>query len=447
MTDLHPLARPLIRLAPVAALALCLFAATVSAQTPRAAPVAQTGDYILAIVNQELVTAAELQLRLARVREEAARNKQALPAADELRKQLLDALIDERVQVTYARESAQRLDEAELDRAVANVAVQNQLSMPQLRERLRGDGIDYTRFRTNLRDQIMTERVREREVQARIRVSDEDIDKYLDKRRAEAGAAAELNIAQLLVAVPDGASATTVAERRAVAEAALARIKRGESFEAVVRQLSEGPNKDQGGAIGLRPADRLPDVFVETVKPLKVGEVAGSVLRTGAGFHLLKLLDKREAGAFTTLQTRARHILLRTSPQLSQEAAVARLADFKRQIQSGAKSFEQLARDNSEDGSAPQGGDLGWANPGMFVPEFEEAMSTLSLGGISEPVVSRFGVHLIQVTERRTTTLEPKQQREQARNVLREQKFDDAYAEWIRELRARAYVEMREPPQ
>ena len=447
MTDLHPLARPLIRLAPVAALALCLFAATVSAQTARAAPVAQTGDYILAIVNQELVTAAELQLRLARVREEAARNKQALPAADELRKQLLDALIDERVQVTYARESGQRLDEAELDRAVANVAVQNQLSMPQLRERLRGDGIDYTRFRTNLRDQIMTERVREREVQARIRISDEDIDKYLDKRRAEAGAAAELNIAQLLVAVPDGASATTVAERRAVAEAALARIKRGESFEAVVRQISEDPNKDKGGAIGLRPADRLPDVFVETVKPLKVGEVAGSVLRTGAGFHLLKLLDKREAGAFTTLQTRARHILLRTSPQLSQEAAVARLADFKRQIQSGAKSFEQLARDNSEDGSAPQGGDLGWANPGMFVPEFEEAMSTLSLGGISEPVVSRFGVHLIQVTERRTTTLEPKQQREQARNVLREQKFDDAYAEWIRELRARAYVEMREPPQ
>ena len=447
MTDLHPLSRPLIRLVPLATLALCLFAATVSAQTPRTAPVAQTGDYILAIVNQELVTAAELQLRLARVRDEAARNKQALPAADELRKQLLDVLIDERVQVTYARESGQRLDEAELDRAVANVAVQNQLSMPQLRERLRGDGIDYTRFRTNLRDQIMTERVREREVQARIRISDEDIDKYLDKRRVEAGAAAELNIAQLLVAVPDGASVATVAERRAVAEAALARIKRGESFEALARQISEDPNKDKGGAIGLRPADRLPDVFVETVKPLKVGEVAGSVLRTGAGFHLLKLLDKREAGAFTTLQTRARHILLRTSPQLSQEAAVARLADFKRQIQSGAKSFEQLARDNSEDGSAPQGGDLGWANPGMFVPEFEEAMSTLSLGGISEPVVSRFGVHLIQATERRTTTLEPKQQREQARNVLREQKFDDAYAEWIRELRARAYVEMREPPQ
>ena len=454
MTDLQPLlrpllrppTRPLLRLAPIAALSLCLFAATVSAQTARAAPVAQTGDYILAIVNQELVTAAELQLRLARVREDAARNKQALPAAAELRQQLLDALIDERVQVTYARESGQRLDDAELDRAVANVAVQNQLSMPQLRERLRGDGIDYTRFRNNLRDQIMTERVREREVQARIRISDEDIDKYLDKRRAEAGAAAELNIAQVLIAVPDDASAATLAERRAVAEAALARIKRGESFETVVRQLSEGPNKDQGGAIGLRPADRLPDVFVETVKPLKVGEVAGSVLRTGAGFHLLKLIDKREAGAFTTLQTRARHILLRTSAQLSQEAAVARLAEFKRQIQSGAKSFEQLARDNSEDGSAPQGGDLGWANPGMFVPEFEETMSTLSLGGISEPVVSRFGVHLIQVTERRTTTLEPKQQREQARNVLREQKFDDAYAEWIRELRARAYVEMREPP-
>ena len=430
----------------VAVLALLMFASAASAPL-RAAPVTQTGDYIIAVVNQELVTAAELQLRLARVRGEAARANQSLPAPEQLRTQLLDVLIDERVQITYAREAGQRVDEAELDRAVANVAVQNQVSMTQLRERLRQDGVDYARFRNNLRDQIMTERVREREVVGRIRVSDAEIDGYLDKRRAEAGAAAEFNVAQVLVTVPDGATVTAVAERRSRAEKALARIKAGEAFEAVARQVSEDANKDQGGVIGMRPADRLPDVFIEVVRPLKVGEVAATVLRTGAGFHLLKLVDKRDAAAFTTQQTRARHILLRLSAQLPQDAAIRRLAEFKRQIAAGTKSFEQLARDNSEDGSAAQGGDLGWTSPGAFVPEFEEAMNALSLGGISEPIVSRFGAHLIQVTERRQTTLDPKQQREQARNVLREQKFDEAYAEWIRELRARAYVEMREPPQ
>jgi peptidyl-prolyl cis-trans isomerase SurA len=239
---------------------------------------------------------------------------------------------------------------------------------------------------------------------------------------------------------------TETVERRARIDAALARVKAGEAFEAVAKEVSEDANKAQGGVIGMRPADRLPDVFVEKVRSLKPGEVAPSVLRTGAGFHALKLIDRREASAFSITQTHARHILLRPSPQLSQDAAMKRLADFKRQITSRSKTFEQLARENSEDGSAPSGGDLGWAAPGQFVPEFEEAMNALPDGGISEPLVSRFGVHLIQVIERRKVNLEPKQQREQARNVLREQKFDQAYLEWLRDLRARAYIELREPP-
>jgi peptidyl-prolyl cis-trans isomerase SurA len=197
----------------------------------------------------------------------------------------------------------------------------------------------------------------------------------------------------------------------------------------------------------MRPADRLPDVFMEVIRPMKVGDVTSVPLRTGAGFHLLKLVDKRDGSAFAITQTRARHILLRPSAQLPVAAVSARLTEFRRQIAAGQKSFEQLARDNSEDASAAQGGDLGWAGPGMFVPEFEEAMNRLAIGGLSEPIVSRFGVHLIQVVERRQTTLDLRQQREQARNILREQKFEEAYAEWLRDLRARAYVEMREPPQ
>ncbi len=427
------------------ALLLATAAPAAPAQT-RAAPV-RTGDYILAVVNQELVTASELNSRIERVRADAARQRATLPPEEQLRREVLDALIDERVQLTHARDSGTRIDDAELDRAVNNVAVQNQITMAQLRERLRKEGIDYARFRNNVRDQLLTERVREREVQGRIRVTDADIDALLDERRAAARTAAEYNIAQLLVSVPDGASVEETARRRERAEAAKKRIAAGESFEAVARELSEDPNRAAGGVLGMRSADRLPDVFVETVKNLKPGEVAPELLRTGAGFHLLKLIDKREGDAFRITQTRARHILLRTSPQLSADAAQRRLAGFRQQIESGRASFEALARENSEDGSAPQGGDLGWTNPGTFVPEFEAAMNRLEINGISDPVVSRFGVHLIQVTERRQVTLDPKQQREQARNVLRERKFDEAYDEWLRELRARAYIEMHEAPQ
>ena len=429
------------------ALGPLLAAPVASQQRAATAAAARNGDYIVAVVNQELVTAGELQLRLDRVRDDAARARQALPPEAELRQQLLDLLIEERVQVTHARETGQRIDDAELDRAVSNVAVQNQLTLEQLRDKLRRDGTDFTRFRNNVRDQMLTERVREREVATRIRISDEEVDAYLDKRREAASAEAQYNVAQILVTLPEGADAAAQAQRRARAEAARARVKAGESFAAVAKDISEDPNSAEGGAIGMRPAERLPDAFVAAVRGLKPGEMAAELLRTGAGFHLLKLVDKRDGNAFTLLQTRARHILLRPSQQLSQEAAQRRLAGFKQQVESGAKSFEQLARENSEDGSAPQGGDLGWVSPGAFVPEFEEAMATLEIGGMSDPVVSRFGVHLIQVTERRQVTLEPKQQREQARNVLREQKFEPAYAEWIRDLRARAYVELREPPQ
>jgi len=404
-------------------------------------------DYIVAVVNQELVTNAELQSRLTRIREDAARTKTPLPPPAELRKQVLEALIDERVQVTNARETGPKIDDAELDRAVGNVAVQNQMTMAQLRARLQQQGLAYGAFRNNVKDQMLMERVREREVTQRIRISNDDIDKLIEQRRAAAGTSTQLNIAQILVTVPEGASGDVVAQRKARADAALARVKGGEAFDVVAREISEDGNKAQGGVIGMRPMDRLPDVFVEVVRTLKPGEVSPTLLRSGAGFHVLKLVDRQDGGAFTVQQTHARHILLRVSEQLSVEAASRRLAEFKRQIVSGAKTFEQLARENSEDGSAAAGGDLGWASPGTYVPEFEETMNALPLNGISEPLPSRFGVHLIQVLERRQTNLDVKQQREQARNVLREQKFEDAYLEWVRDLRGRAYIEMRDAPQ
>jgi peptidyl-prolyl cis-trans isomerase SurA len=232
-----------------------------------------------------------------------------------------------------------------------------------------------------------------------------------------------------------------------VAELALARVKGGEAFEAVAREVSEDANRAQGGVIGARPASRLPDAFVEATKALKPGEVTAQPLRTGAGFHLLKVVSRKEVVLGQVQQTRSRHVLLRTSPQLTAEVAARRLAEYRRQIEAGTKTFDAIAREFSEDGSAAGGGDLGWSSPGTMVPEFEQAMNALPINGLSDPVVSRFGVHLIQVLERREQAVELKQLRDQARNVLREQRFDQAYADWTKELRSRAYVEYREPPQ
>ena len=406
---------------------------------------AQTGDYIVAVVNQELVTAAEVEQRLTRVRAEAQQTRQQLPPPAALRKQVVDVLIDERVLVTNARESGARIDESELDRAVANVAAQNQLTLPQLRERLRKEGIEYAKFRSNIKDQMMVERTREREVAGRIRISDAEIDALIEERRS-GGANAQFNIAQIMVPVPDNAPQAVVAERRGVAQAALRRVRGGEDFAAVAREVSQDGNRAAGGEIGMRPADRLPDVFVKAVRPLKSGEISPDLLRSASGFHVLKLIERKDE-AFSVQQVRARHILLRPSAALTTEAAARRLVQFRREILAGGKTFEQLARENSEDSSAPQGGDLGWATAGAYVPEFEEALAALDVGGISEPVVTRFGVHLVQVVDRRQVTLDAKQQREQARNILREQKFEEAYVEWLRDLRGRAYIEMRDPPQ
>ncbi len=437
-----------------AALALALLVPWASAQTraggasnaaPAAAP--RTADYIVAVVNQELVTNGELEQRMERIRDDAARSNTPLPPPAQLRKEVLESLINERVQLTHARDSGQTIDEAELDRAVTNVAAQNQLTLAQLLERLRQQGISYGVFRNNVRDQMLIERVREREVNARIRITEQEVDAQLEAERKAAGQQTELDIAQILVTVPEGASDAVVAERRARAEAAFARVKAGESFEAVAREVSEDGNRERGGVIGLKPADRLPDLFVSAVSSLKVGEMTPQLLRSGAGFHILKLLERRDPGTVMVQQTHARHILLRVSDQLPQEAALKRLAEFKREILSGAKTFEEVARANSEDASAPQGGDLGWASPGAFVPEFEEAMKALPLQGISDPFVSRFGVHIVQVLGRREVALDARQLREQARNVLREQKFRPAYLDWLRDLRARAYVELRDPPQ
>ncbi len=406
----------------------------------------RTADFIVAVVGNELVTQVEVNQRMAQAREQANRENARLPEAAELRQKIVETLIDERLQVVNAREGGIRVDDGEVDRAIDNIASMNKMSMSDLRERLRLDGMDFNRFRSNIRDQIASDRAREREVQTRIKITDAELDAYIAEQRAGRAMSVELNIAQILVTVPDGANETVVAERLARLKAAQARLKAGEPFELVAKAVSEDGNKERGGEIGARPADRLPDLFVNAVKDMAVGAVTAEPLRSGAGFHLLKLLSRGDANTDNVTQTRARHILLRPSIRLTAEAAQRRLAEFRSQVASGKRKFEDLAREYSEDGSASRGGDLGWTAPGSFVPEFETAMNALPVNGMSSPIVSRFGVHLIQVMERRQVPVDPKQVREQARAALRERKYEGAYTEWMGELRSRTFIEMREPP-
>ncbi len=406
----------------------------------------QPGDHIAVVVNAEVVTAAEIAGRVDRARVDAQRNGQNLDT-EAVRKAALESLIEERVLVTHARDAGARVDEAELDRVVANVAAQNRLTLPQLLERLKQDGTDVKQFRENLRDQMLIERVRDNEVTRRIRVTDGEIDKLLDERRAAAAAGSPVNLAQILIPIPQGASSEQRASRRAEAEAALRRVQGGEDFAAVAREVSQDGNRANGGEIGLRPPDRLPELFQQAIKDLAVGQVRGEVLESGVGFHVVKLIERQPPPDLNKVtETRARHILVRPHERLPAQAIAQRLAEIKRAVETGQARFEDVARQISEDGSREQGGDLGWAAPGQFVPEFEETMNALPINGISEPFQSRFGLHILQVLERREVTVDPRQLREQARAMVRERKFDEAYKEWISDLRAKAFIEHREAP-
>jgi len=406
---------------------------------------ATPGDHIVAIVNQELVTSIELGQRMQAMRAQAARAGQPVPSEDAMREQALESLIQERAIVTHAREMGWRIEEAEIDRAVRSVAAQNRMNVEQLTKALQAQGLDMTRFRDNLRDQIMVERTREREVNARIEISEDEITREIEAEQAQARSEAEVNLAQILVPVPEGADEATVRSLRARIDQALARVRAGEPFETVAREVSEDANRERGGEIGLRPVDRLPDLFAQAARTMTPGQVT-EPLRSGAGFHVLKLLERKQAAVDNGVETRARHILLRLSDQTPPQQAAERLLSLRRQIESGERTFEDVAREVSEDGSAAQGGDLGWFAPGVMVPEFEQPASRLPVGAISDPIRSRFGMHLIQVLDRRPLVLTDEQRREQVRNVLRERKFDKAFQDWVEELRARAYVELRDAP-
>jgi peptidyl-prolyl cis-trans isomerase SurA len=428
-------------LAWLASAALAFSAGNLLAQTAAPSAVVLV-DRIVAVVNSEVITSREVAERVKAVTQQLSQQGTPLPPADVLQKQVLERMIVDRLQIQLAKETALRVDDLQLDRTVARVAESNKMSLTEFRHTLERDGIQFDKFREEIRNEIMLSRLREREVDNRIVVTDNEIDYFLSQQGASQATASEYDLAHILLRLPDQASPEQVDKQRARAEQVLLQLREGADFAKLAVSYSDAPDALQGGAMGWRSRDRLPELFAHALNGMKPGEVSG-IIRSPAGFHVIKLVDRRGGGAPALVeQTHARHILAKTSEIVSEADARRKLNNLRERIVNGT-DFGELAKLNSDDASSIKGGDLGWIYPGDTVPEFERVMNSLKVGQLSEPFVTSFGWHLMQVLERRQADVSGERKRQEARLILRERKADEAYQEWLRQLRDRAFVEYR----
>jgi len=417
---------------------LAFAAASSAAESPKqAVPI----DRIEVVVNDDVITRGELDKRIASVTKMLREQKTALPEKDVLERQVLERMIMEMLQAQFAKEVGLRIDDAQLDKTILRIAQQNKFSsVAAFRAKLEQDGTNFKEFREEIRNEMISVRLREREVDSKLVISENDVDNYLSNQARQEGKGEELQLAHIMIVVPEQASADKIQSYRNRADQALAKLRSGSSFAQVAAGYSDAQDALKGGELGWRPADRLPPLFAEALQKMKPGEVS-PVLRSPNGFHIIKLLDRRSKDTpIVITQTHARHILIKTSELVSEDEAKKRLQEIKLRIDKGA-DFAEQARLYSEDGSAPQGGDLGWLSPGETVPEFENAMNALKVGQVSGLVQSGFGWHLIQVLERRNADVSEEQKRQRARNAIRTFKSDEAFQDWLRQLRDRAFIE------
>ncbi|MDY7576764.1 peptidylprolyl isomerase [Herbaspirillum sp. RTI4] len=433
----------------------CCIAAAAYAQTA-AAPVAaassprqqiQPVDFIVAVVNSEVITQRELLSRLSDVEKRLSAQGGAMPPRGQLQKQVLERMIVERAQAQLAKESGVAIDDTMLDRGLTRIAEQNKLTLVQLRAQLEHDGMNYASFREDIRREMLTQRLREREVDNKVQVLESEVDNYLAAEK-NTQATQELNVAQILITTPENASPEQLLQRRERAEDVLRQLKTGGDFAKLAAVYSDSTDALQGGDLGWRAGDRLPELFVTAVASLQPGQVS-ALVRSNNGFHILKLLGRRSAGAASIAalpavqQTHVRHILIKLNQVVTANDARRKLLEIKDRLDHKAATFEELAKLYSNDLSASKGGDLGWVYPGDTVPEFERAMDKLKPGEISEPVETPFGFHLIEVVERKTDDASKERQRQAARQALRERKIQEATDDWMRQVRDNAYVEYR----
>lgn len=433
-------------------LALVCMAGGVAAQTaPRAAsPSAKPVeiDRVVAVVNTDVITMVELETRRLSVERQLRQRRIEVPPEEELRKQVLERLISDRALSQAARDAGLRVDDAQLDRAVARLAEENRATPAQLRAQLERDGVSFTRFREEIREEMLISRLREREVDAKLVISEADVDAFLAEQRESGTVAPEYDISQILLRIPEGANPEQIERQRLRGEEILRQLQRGGDFARLSAAFSDAPEAMSAGALGWRSAERLPQMFVEVAAKLKPGEVA-PLLRSPNGFHVLRLNASRagtDVGMSGTpvQQTRVRHILMRPTEATPQADVLRRLRDIRERLIGKSAEFADMARQYSADGTATRGGELGWIYPGDTVPGFERAIDQLKPGEISEPVRTEFGFHLIEVLERRTDVASPERQRQTARQALRERRIEEQTQDWLRQVRDRTYVEYRD---
>ena len=429
----------------IAALALAAVAASAQRSPPAstaAPPRVIAIDRVIAVVNDEAITQYELDDARSIVLQQLKQQNVQQPATDVLDKQVLERLITERALLQHAKDSGIKVDDTQVERAIQRIAEDNKLTLDGLRQALARDGVTYAKYREDVRREIIVQRLREREVDARITVSDAEVENYLATIKAQFGGEAEYRLAHILVVVPEQASAEQIEAKRRRAEEAAKNIRDGADFGQVAAGFSDASDALSGGNLGWRPGARLPTVFAETVRGMKVGDVS-PVLRSAAGFHIVKLIDRRSQNEAALVdQMHVRHILIRVNEITSEADGKAKIDRLKDRLDAGAK-FEDMARLNSEDASSAKGGDLGWVSPGDTVPVFEEAMNKLAVKQVSAPVRSPFGWHLIEVLGRRKQDVSADRARMQAQLAIRQRKSDEAFQDWIRQTRDRAYVEVR----
>ena len=424
-------------------------------------------DGVVAVVNTGFISRKEIDDRVATIVKQSAANSASLPGKDALRKQVLEQLIVEKVQLQEAQQNGITVSDAELDKIIVDIAARNKLSVAGFREAIIKSGSTFSSYRDLLRNDVIVTRFREREVDAQIKISDAEVDNYISERtramaapapnQAGSGGQEELDVAQIFIPVDASAGPAAISEARKQADALLREARGDVDFLQLGAKAAKENPRIKFQSLGYRTPDRLPQIFLEAVRNLGSGQLAPSVVKSAAGFHVLKVLDRRVTVAasqpsaqeatgistpknITITETMARHILLRSRAGLTDADAERRLSVYRDQVLAKAADFGELAKKYSEDGSAPNGGVLGWMSPGQLVPEFEFAMNRLQIGEVSNPVKTEFGWHLIQVLERRDAQLTVEKQREFARAALRERKFEQLYQDWLRQLRDTATV-------
>ncbi len=399
-------------------------------------------DRVVAVVNDEAITQYDLDDAKRIVLQQLKQQNVQPPAQDVLDKQVLERMMTERSLLQFAKENGVKVDDTMIERAILRIAQENKLSAEDFRKALAKENIDYPRYREDVRHELTVQRLREREVDSKITVSDAEVEQYLAMLKSQSGGEAEYKLAHILVMVPEQANAEQIDARKRRAEDALRALKSGADFAQVAAGFSDASDALGGGNLGWRSGARLPTVFADEVRAMQVGQIS-AITRSAAGFHIVKLLEKRSRNEPTVVdQTHARHILVRVNEIVSESDGKAKIDRLKDRIDAGAK-FEELAKLNSEDTTSAKGGDLGWVNPGDTVPEFDEAMKKLEPNQISAPVRTPFGWHLIQVLERRRQDITGDRARTEAQVAIRQRKADEAFQDWVRQIRDRAYVEVR----